>query len=286
MNTGSKLAAFALALAATFGGAMAVGAGVGPLDVGGAESGHAAHQSGHESGGADAARGVSMAEAGYRFVPEARPFGGGALAAGAPTPFAFRIVDAEGTAVTSFETLHERKLHLVVLSRNLVDYLHVHPTMDPAGRWTVDLPALAPGSYRVFADFQPTGADNLVLGTDLTVPGNVPAVSVPQPATVARVDGYTVALIGAPTTGSVAIGFRIERDGVPVRTDPYLGAAGHLVAIRAGDLAYLHVHPEPNGDDAVVTFMTELPTPGTYRLFFEFAHDGAVHTASFTVEVH
>lgn len=25
---------------------------------------------------------------------------------------------------------------------------------------------------------------------------------------------------------------------------PYVGAFGHLVALRAGDLAYLHVHPD------------------------------------------
>ena len=26
--------------------------------------------------------------------------------------------------------------------------------------------------------------------------------------------------------------------------EPYLGAKGHLVALREGDLAYLHIHPE------------------------------------------
>jgi hypothetical protein len=173
-----------------------------------------------------------------------------------------------------------------VLSRNLVDYLHLHPTMDTDGRWSVDLPALAPGSYRVFADFQPVGAANITLGTDLMVPGNVPSVTLPVPATVDHVDGYTVSLSGSPATGSVALGFHVERDGALVHPDPYLGASGHLVAIRVGDLAYLHVHPETSGDDAVVTFMAELPTPGEYRLFFDFAHDGGVHTAAFTVEVH
>ncbi|NKX51639.1 hypothetical protein HER39_13910, partial [Arthrobacter deserti] len=37
----------------------------------------------------------------------------------------------------------------------------------------------------------------------------------------------------------------VTRGGQPVKTlEPYLGAYGHLVALRAGDLAYLHVHPE------------------------------------------
>ena len=38
--------------------------------------------------------------------------------------------------------------------------------------------------------------------------------------------------------------FTITRDGQsPSRTEPYLGAGGHLVALRDGDLAFLHVHP-------------------------------------------
>jgi hypothetical protein len=73
--------------------------------------------------------------------------------------------------------------------------------------------------------------------------------------------------------------------GRVVRTDPYLGAAGHLVAIRRGDLAYLHVHPHEDDTTSDVTFTGEFPTAGTYRLFFDFAHDGTVRTASFTATV-
>src|SRR3546814_3056298 len=59
-------------------------------------------------------------------------------------------------------------------------------------------------------------------------------------------------------------------DGNPVMTlQPYLGAYGHLVALREGDLAYLHVHPEgasPSGPDQLsgphVQFATSAPTPG------------------------
>ena len=64
---------------------------------------------------------------------------------------------------------------------------------------------------------------------------------------------------------------------------PYLGAFGHLVALRDGDLAYLHVHPV-DSDEAAIRFVAEYPSAGTYRLFLDFAHDGVVRTASFTVE--
>jgi hypothetical protein len=77
-----------------------------------------------------------------------------------------------------------------------------------------------------------------------------------------------------------------------VHTEPYLGAGGHLVALREGDLAYLHVHPGGHGDeeaaqthDDAVTFVSTFPSEGRYRLYLQFKHDGRVHTAAFTREV-
>ena len=83
----------------------------------------------------------------------------------------------------------------------------------------------------------------------------------------------------------------VTSDGQPVTTmQPYLGAYGHLVALRAGDLAYLHVHPEgaepvtgqTSGPD--VQFATTAPTSGRYHLYFDFQVDGTVHTAQFTLD--
>ena len=81
----------------------------------------------------------------------------------------------------------------------------------------------------------------------------------------------------------------ISRNGEPV-TDlqPYLAAYGHLVALRDGDLAYLHVHPAGEPGDGTtepgpdVTFYATAPSTGDYRLFLDFQHDGVVRTAEFT----
>ena len=75
----------------------------------------------------------------------------------------------------------------------------------------------------------------------------------------------------------------VSRDGQPVMDlEPYLGALGHLVAIREGDLAYLHVHPldETEGAGGPMRFAVEVPTAGRYALFFDFSHGGVVRTAS------
>lgn len=275
MNSVAKLAVFAGALGLTFGGALAVGAAVGPIDT--EEAAHSSHSTDPSTD--EIPRGLAVAQAGFRLVVESTE-----VASGAPSPFAFRIVDDDGAAITDFQELHERALHLIVVSRNLVDYLHLHPTMDDGGRWTVELPALRPGSYRVFADFQPEGTENLTLGADITVAGEVEAVSLPGPETVTMIDGYTVTMVADPAVGDTEITFAVELDGASVATEPYLGAAGHLVAIRAGDLAYLHVHPH-DGDAPAVVFTGQFPSAGRYRLFLDFAHGGAVHTAAFTVVV-
>lgn len=79
---------------------------------------------------------------------------------------------------------------------------------------------------------------------------------------------------------------------MPVRNlEPHLGAFGHLVALRQGDLAYLHVHPEGQPGDGrtapgpQVRFGAEFPSAGAYRLYLDFRHDGVVRTAEFTVHV-
>ena len=274
MNAAARLAGFAAVIAATFGGAMAVGAAVGPIDV----CSDVPHQAAGDT--VEIPRGLAVAADRYRLAVEQTN-----LQNGADGPFSFRILDDTGAPTTRFDELHERRLHLIVLSRNLVDYLHLHPMMDPSGRWTVDLPALQPGSYRVFADFQPSDGQNLTLGADVLVTGDVQAVELPEPATVDSIDEYEITLAGTPLVGTTELSFTVSVDGKPVRTDPYLGAAGHLVAIRSSDLAYLHVHPHEADTTPTVTFTGEFPTAGTYRLFLDFSHNDQVRTAAFTVVV-
>ena len=79
----------------------------------------------------------------------------------------------------------------------------------------------------------------------------------------------------------------VRRGGKPVSDlQPYLGALGHLVVIGASDLSYLHVHPMDMGQGpGQVMFHLEIPSGGTYRLFFQFQHRDVVRMAAFTVEV-
>jgi hypothetical protein len=123
------------------------------------------------------------------------------------------------------------------------------------------------------------------------VSGSVSPRPLPERATTATTaDGYTVRLdADASRAGRMTeLAFTVTKDGRQLRTKPYLGAGGHLVALRENDLAYLHTHPADMGEEhggghgSAVRFETEFPSEARYRLFFQFKHAGEVHTAALT----
>jgi hypothetical protein len=267
MSTGARLGAFAAVLAAVFGVAFGAGRLVGPDAVAGSRPADAGHPGGGHDG--SSGRHTGADPAGYTLL--ASPYTGG---------LSFTITGPDRRVVTGFDTVHEKPLHLIVVRRDLSGFQHVHPVMDADGTWRVPLALADGGPWRAYADFTPTGGPATVLTAEFAVPGAPRTEPLPAPAMVSVVDGYTVRL---DTHDGVTL--RVERDGRPV-TDlqPYLGAAGHLVAIAQQDLAYLHVHPkEPGTGGPDVGFAVEGAAAGTHRLYFQFQHGGAVHTAEFTV---
>lgn len=303
MNNGLKITAFAAAVTATFGAAYGIGRGVGPLGAEPKPAAHAGHGEAEKHKDAEmkgpggdgapeqaaAAGGLQVSEGGWTLALETPR-----VEVGPRTQLRFSIQDKDGRKVTAFQREHDKELHFIVASRDLATYRHLHPTRAADGTWstTADLPAA--GGYRAFADFKPArkGAQALTLGADLAVSGDYNAAALPAPSHTAEVDGYEVTLTGGLAPGkSGELALKVAKDGRPVTNlQPYLGAYGHLVALRAGDLAYLHVHPngEP-GDGATkpgpeVSFTATAPSTGTYRLFLDFQHEGKVRTAAFTVE--
>ena len=231
-------------------------------------------------------KGLMVTQNGYTFRL-AEP----TAAAGDAVPVEFTIEGPDGTAVTQYDVEHEEDLHLIAVRRDFSGFQHVHPEMAEDGTWTTDLDLTA-GQWRLFADFKATGADALTLGNDLAVPGSYRPTEPPSTDSLtSTVDGYTVTLDGDLAAGEEAeLTLTVTRDGEPVTDlEPYLGAYGHLVALRAGDLAYLHVHPEGAPEDGItepgpdVVFFAEVPSTDRYHLYLDFKHEGVVRTAAFNV---
>lgn len=203
-------------------------------------------------------------------------------------PVTFRVTGPDGRPVTGFTPEHEKELHFIAVRRDTTGFQHVHPVRDEAGTWSTEL-TLTPGAWRFFADIHPTALGRtLTLGIDASVGGRYDPRALPEDTRTAHIGDYTVVLDGELTAGAAtSLKLTVNRDGEPV-TDlqPYLGAYGHLVALRGGDLGYIHVHPESDenttpGPD--ITFMVVAPTGGTYRLYLDFRHGDVVRTAEFTL---
>ncbi|MFC7731218.1 hypothetical protein [Actinomadura keratinilytica] len=283
MNTAIKLGAFALGLAAVFGGAAGVGAAVGPID---ATAGTHKAESTVRNTSAHVPAGLQVSQDGYTLTPETTT-----ITPGERTDFRFSVTGPDGEPVTRFEPLHGKPLHLIVARRDLSGFQHLHPTEAGGGVWTVPLTLPDPGPYRFFTDFKAaSAAEQLTLGTDVTAPGDYRPRTVPPAGQVAKADGYEVELTGTLVPGRTSrLTLSVSRDGRPVTDlEPYLEAYGHLVALRDQDMAYLHVHPDGTPGDGRtrpgpdVTFEVEVPSPGRYRLYLDFQHGGKVRTAAFT----
>ncbi|GAW49749.1 MULTISPECIES: hypothetical protein [unclassified Nocardioides] len=297
MSTAVRIAAFVAAVVAVFATALVVGRGIGPIG----DNGEGAEAMDHTSAGtapegAESAEdamedamevpgGLMVSSGGYTF-----DLGQQTAAPGTGVPLSFRILGPDGEPVTGYDVEHAKELHLIAVRRDLTGFQHVHPTLATDGTWSTDL-ALTPGDWRLFADFKPTDVDALTLGADLPVAGRYQPAASPGESRTSAVDGYQVTIDGELVAGTDSrLRLTVTKDGKPVTDlEPYLGAYGHLVALREGDLAYLHVHPDGTPGDGTtepgpaVAFVAEVPSAGAYRLFLDFQHDGVVRTASFAL---
>ena len=287
MSVVSRLTAFGLLLALVFAGAAFAGSridvhpgkpsieqtaarGMGAMDADANAHG--------ERMAPQAVRGLAVSDNGLTLELERRTAPQGKRFA-----LAFRIVDRRGATVRDFDVEHTKRMHFIVVRRDMTGFQHLHPTENADGTWSLPVALPDAGSYRVFADFS-VGEKPYTLADDLTVDGDVRSQALPAPAGAVVVDGLRVSLTeGAAVAGRESeLAFTVTRAGKPVAIQSYLGAKGHLVALRRGDLAFLHVHP----DEHRLQFMATFPTAGRYRVFLQFkTADGRLHTAAFTQEV-
>jgi hypothetical protein len=270
-----RLALFAAAVAVVSAGAATLGIAIGDRVRPESRAGSNAH--GGEPGSAAGMAVVSHGD--YVAL-----FGTTTFSRGRSEQLTVQILGGDGQPVTEMEEHGGVRLHLIIVRSDLTGYQHLHPTLS-GGTWQTDVELPAAGTYRAYADFEHEG-EKIVLGSDLLVPGDFDPLPLPAPTRTANVDGYDVAFDRDVHAGEESeLVFRLARNGVAPDVEPYLGERGHLVALREGDAAYLHVHPLDEGATGEIRFMTTFPTAGNYRLFLQFEDEGRVHTVPFTLEV-
>lgn len=282
-----KIALFLIGLVAVFAASAAIGSAFEPAKTVGdgleeTMDAHAMEATAHGSAEHEPA-GLGIAAEGYTLR-----LGPSQFQRGEARELRFTVEDAGGDPVTEFDELHEKRMHLIVVRRDGTRFRHLHPKMDAAGIWTVPVAFGAAGVYRAFADFSVDGEQRTLAGDLFVSGGDFEARPFPAPRPVDETAGYEVRLDADDATAGepASLSFAVRKDGRPVDDlAPYLGAKGHLVALREGDLAFLHVHPEEDHEVAAdeIEFAATFPSAGRYRLYLQFRHDGVVRTAEFTV---
>ncbi len=217
-----------------------------------------------------------------KFTMDVKPVGG-TIVKGKPTTLLFTIKDPTGLPVKKVEVVHEKLLHLLMVSKDLSWYAHEHPEIQPDGTFTFTYTFPEAGEFFFYNDFTPPNVGQQVVIVPVAVEGVAPAdkalkVDAGTPKTI---DGYTVSLdTGGPvkTGAATHLSYTVTKDGKPVTTlAPYLGAMGHLVIISEDRKEFVHSHPHEGGEHAgsamggpKVDFEAHFNVPGTYKGWAQF----------------
>lgn len=209
------------------------------------------------------------------------------------TAITIKVQDKNGKPIDKLDTVHEKQMHLIIVSKDLSFFNHIHPDNKGNGEFTVTTQFPTAGDYKVIADITPTGMGAMNKSQWFTIQGNVPAPKAIDPdATLTKVvDGkeVTLSIDHLMANKELNLNFNIKdaQTKQPI-TDlqPYLGAVGHVVILTQDAENYLHVHPteeKAKGPDA--KFMTTFPHSGVYKIWGQFQQNGKVFTVPFVVKV-
>jgi hypothetical protein len=199
----------------------------------------------------------------------------------------------DGGRIDKFDINHEKQMHLMVISKDLSYFNHIHPEYEGSGVFEIKNDFPAGGEYRLIADFKPSGGDAMTKMEWVRIDGESvqPVPVVPDTSLVKTVDGKRVKLtigeLAANKEVSLKFSMTDEKTNQPITDlEPYLGAIGHVVVLSADGEQYVHVHAEEGqgtGPDAI--FETEFPKSGIYKIWGQFQKDNQVFTVSYVVKV-
>ena len=218
---------------------------------------------------------------------------GQASGTGDGTLIRLEIKKNDGERIENFDINHEKLLHLMVISKDLSYFNHIHPEYKGNGVFEIENDFPAGGEYRLIADFKPTGGDSMTKMEWVRIKGESakPVPVVPDASLDKTFEGKKVALtidrLAAKQAVTLKFSFRDEKTNQPITDlEPYLGAIGHVVILSEDGERYVHVHADEGQDTGPeACFETEFPQSGIYKIWGQFQKDNQVFTVSYVVNV-
>lgn len=179
---------------------------------------------------------------------------------------------------------HTKQMHLIIVSNDLEDFIHLHPEQLEEGSFAEEV-LLNDGYYNAFVDIDPKEkkytpeANQLIVGD--TSSSSEPAHLVLESSLTKERAGQKVALdaSGLVATQTARLTFDLHGE----EPKPYLGALGHVVILDEAAETFIHVHPVSEREPIFEAYFKE---PGLYKLWAEFKFEEAgVQVFSFVIEV-
>lgn len=208
-----------------------------------------------------------------------------------PLTFEFRVAEPDtGAPVKRFEIVHEKLFHLFIVSQDLQYFAHLHPDFDGAVfRLNTALPKS--GTYRLLADFYPTGGTPQLVPKTITTAG----CTTPLEAGIPRLapdlspkhgENLDVELKldpPRPIAGKKTMLFvhLTPAEGL----QPYIGAWAHLLAVSNDLVDTIHDHPFIADGGPDMQFNIFFPREAAYRVWIQFQRKNVVNTVAFTIPV-
>lgn len=232
-----------------------------------------------------------------------------------PARLSFQITNACGVPIRHLEYVHERPMHLIVVSEDLAEFDHIHPELVAGDRYEVTHAFQHGGRYRLYADFTAPGAPQRIETFEVTIAGT-PRSSVKlmadenltQRSADVRITMNSQQPLRAGEDIELTFALRDAATGKAVTgLEPYLGAWAHFVIIDEHKRHFIHAHPIEQADSQVnplaplqthnhtqqslgpppdsIRVLTSFPQPGLYKLWAQFQRDGRVIIQPFVLRV-
>ena len=224
--------------------------------------------------------------------------------AGEPVEMVFQAIDPTGKPIRFLEMIHERPLHLLVVSEDLAEFDHVHPEQVVGTSYNLSHVFAHGGRYRLYAAYTPPGSGALVDQFIVKIEGPQRRAErlIPDPELTKVADGVKVELkferpLSAGADIPLTCSFSDATTGQPVdNLQLYLGSLAHLVLIHQDLGSFVHIHPfdagevyDPSKDPSAhfhdpkelakrlvgpspseIQAVAGFPRPGTYKLWIQF----------------
>lgn len=194
------------------------------------------------------------------------------------------LTDLDGNPMDNLEVNHEKLMHLIVISKDLEQFQHLHPEKVSEGVFTAKAD-LEEGMYQAFVDIKPSELEYVnephpvMVGKHSSHEDDHVHLE-PETEWTKEQGDYNVTLDvnNFSVKENVVLSFNIEG----AEPEDYLGALGHVVVVDEGLEEFIHVHPR-EGEEPV--FEAHFSKPGMYKLWAEFKLVGKVYAFPYVLEI-